>query len=127
MITLNGIELPYDLNWIDRFWEPVITTEKTYSLSGNIIITQRLRATGRPITLGGTPQSAWITKGVIEQIKALAAVPDNEMTLIIYGDTFTVKFDSSSGDAIEISDLLVFHPDPDSEWKYQITLKFLTC
>lgn len=128
MITLEGIELPEDLVWSDKYqWIPVTTVEATNSLSGALILTQKTRTSGRTITLTGTQTSAWIKKSVIDQLYVLASVIDNELTLDLHGTEYTVKFFDVGGDAISVTDLIESHPLPPEDWNYQIELRFVTC
>lgn len=127
MITLNGIELPYDLNWEDRYWVSVKTVNKTFSINGNVILEQQKIISGRPITLSGSTSSAWIKTPLLEQLMTLANTIDSVMTLVIESESFNVKFDSSNGDAIEATDLLGSNPFPDANWNYVVKMRFITC
>ena len=58
------IMLPQDLEWIDEFtWTPVKQNVST-SLSGGLIIQESVQSKGRPLTLQGKDDMAWVKRSV---------------------------------------------------------------
>jgi hypothetical protein len=97
--SATTIELPEDLMWTDEFdWHPVVQSE-VYSTTGALIVSTGVRQAGRPITLrpeeGIEPSarsSGWITRAVLLQLQAWAAVPGREMVLALRGVNRDVIF-----------------------------------
>jgi hypothetical protein len=72
-ITLNAIALPQGLRWADEdefAWSP-LAQETTYTLTGSLIVEQSTKQAGRPITLTGGKDFAWLTRAEIGTLKAL--------------------------------------------------------
>lgn len=91
-ILLGKIPLPDDLEWVDEFdWTPVEDSIDT-ALSGSLVIQTGTRPKGRPITLSGTDDSAWITRSVLEDVKALADSNPASVALDYNGRSFNVRF-----------------------------------
>ena len=93
MILLGTIPLPDDLEWVDEFeWTPVEDSIDT-ALSGSLVIQTGTRPKGRPITLTGTnDNTAWITRAVLEDVKALADSNPSSVALDYHGRIFNVRF-----------------------------------
>ena len=61
-ITLGAVTLPQGLVWSDEFdWTPLAQTTE-YSLTGALIVEQAEKQAGRPITLVGGIDFAWLTR-----------------------------------------------------------------
>lgn len=81
MITLDGIELPADLQWIDEFdWAPV-AQDREYSIGGALMIQEGQKLAGRPVTLSGGDW-AWVDRATV---KALfdSMLAGNDMDLVL--------------------------------------------
>jgi len=89
-IYLNNIKLPDGLRFSDEFtWSP-LTQATEYSLTGALIVHQGEKQAGRPITLEGGKDFAWLTRTEVAALKALLDAGE-EMTLILHDNrTFTV-------------------------------------
>jgi hypothetical protein len=120
-LTLNP-----DLRWVDEHdWEPVVQGEKR-SVTGAMIIQPRALTAGRPITLQpDEDRSAWMTRAVLLQMRNLAAVPGQVMTLTINGQAYSVVFRRSDGSAIEAEPIAHYNTPDAADW-YRVTAKFLT-
>ena len=91
-ITLGTVTLPDDLEWTDEFdWTPVEDAIDT-ALSGSLIIHTGSRAKGRPVTLEGNTEQAWISRETMLGVKALADSPPSALVLDYHGRTFNVRF-----------------------------------
>ena len=124
-ITLDAISLPDDLIWVDEYsWTSVVQSQKR-SLSGALIIQENTQTAGRPITLTGDADSAWITKATLDLIKAKNDTADLDMTLDYHGIQYTVRFDRSSGSPLDVSQIFQL-ANPNSDHIYSITLKLIT-
>lgn len=128
MITLTHasttIELPDQLVWLDEFdWQPV-QHDVEYSLTGALLVDVGVRQAGRPITLEGWDDRAWITRDVVQQLNALAALPAITMQLALRGDFFQVAWDHART-AIEARATESW-PDAQPSDPYVVQLRFLT-
>lgn len=93
-ITLDAITLPNGLRWIDEFdWSGVVQTV-SHGRAGALRI-DYARPTGdvgRPITLVGGRNWAWMERGDVETLHAALAVVGTEFTLTLHdARTFTVS------------------------------------
>ncbi|MCU0806393.1 MAG: hypothetical protein MUC53_00115 [Candidatus Contendobacter sp.] len=102
-ITLGAVTLPQGCVWSDEFaWSP-LAQETTYTLTGSLVVEQTTRAAGRPITLVGGKEFAWLTRLQLTTLKALLDV-GAEMTLTLHdARTFTVL--PAGPDALQVSAL----------------------
>jgi hypothetical protein len=89
-ITLGALKLPDGLRFSDEFsWGP-LAQETDYTLTGSLIVEQATRQAGRPITLIGGIDFAWLTRAEVLAIQALLATGAT-MTLTLHDlRTFTV-------------------------------------
>jgi len=72
---------PKDLEWTDEFtWSPIQQTVST-SLSGALIIQESTQLKGRPITLQGQDNMAWIQRSIGDSLLALKMIPGLIMNL----------------------------------------------
>ena len=90
-ITLSTVTLPQGLRWADEFdWTPVTQTT-SYSLTGALIVEQAEKQAGRPITLVGGKEWAWLTRAEVASLKALLDAGD-ALTLTLHDNrTFAVR------------------------------------
>lgn len=89
-ITLSTITLPQGLRWSDEFaWSPLAQTSE-YGLTGSLLVEQTLKQAGRPITLIGGRDFAWMTRTEVSALKTLLDT-GTEMTLTLHdARSFTV-------------------------------------
>lgn len=89
-ITLDSFALPDGLVWTDEFaWSPRV--QKTdYSLTGALIVQEAVKQAGRPITLTGGKNFAWLTRTEVIALRALLDA-GTTMTLTLHDNrTFSV-------------------------------------
>lgn len=114
------IDLPAGLQWRDEYgWTPV-EHSTDYSLAGNLVVQEATRQDGRPITLYGGTEGAWITKAVLDQLYAMASVPNQPLTLALWDRTFSVMFRRPPFEAQEI--MRYANPGPDQFYAVTINL-----
>ncbi|MBS3953620.1 MAG: hypothetical protein KGZ88_11790 [Methylomicrobium sp.] len=121
MITLDALELPKDLVWVDEFdWTPVQQSE-TYTLTGALVLESGVKQAGRTITLSGT-DSGWADRALIKSLYAkLTDTPP--LTLTLHDSrVFTVAFNQQR--PIEAKPIVDFN-DPDDTDYYTLTLRFI--
>lgn len=84
-ISLGSIVLPSGLRWQDEHaWSPV-SQSMEYSLTGSLVIDEATKQAGRPITLVGGQNFAWLAKGDLEDLlAALGAAPEGGLTLTLH-------------------------------------------
>lgn len=122
---LTTLTLPIDLHWADEFdWHPVEQAVDR-SLTGGLIVQSLARDGGRPITLRPEDdQSAWMTRTMLEQIQAWAAISALELSLTIRGVARTVVFRHHEGPAVEARPV-VHYNEVDGTDYYVVTLRFM--
>jgi len=114
------INLPPDMDWRDEFaWTPV-GHETEYSETGALIVWEGERQDGRPITLFGG-RAVWLERTTIEALYAMASVPDQRMTLALWGRSFTVMFRRPAIEAEPIRRLA----NPSADHKYAVTINLM--
>jgi hypothetical protein len=120
--------LPDDLLWSDEHtWTPAVASA-SYLITGALLIQSATRQAGRPITLVGAPDMAWVTRATVEQLRAWAAIPVSDNTgrfALIFSDgrSFTVAFRHAET-AIEAEPVLGIPARADTDF-YRLTLRFL--
>lgn len=116
----NVITLPPDLDWRDEFgWTPV-EHSTDYSMTGALVVQEGERQDGRPITLFGG-REVWIPRTTIEALHTMASVPDQRMTLALWGRSFTVMFRRPAIEAEPIRRMA----NPGAEHKYAVTINLM--
>lgn len=123
-----ALPLPDDLLWSDEHaWSPAVAST-SYLITGALLIQSATRQAGRPITLVGAPDMAWVTRSVMEQLRAWAAMAVNETAgrfelTLIDGRVLTVAFRHAET-AIEAEPVLGIPARSDTD-RYRLTLRFL--
>ncbi|AAU91182.1 conserved hypothetical protein [Methylococcus capsulatus str. Bath] len=120
--------LPDDLLWTDEHaWSPAVAST-SYLITGALLIQSALRQAGRPITLMGAPDMAWVTRATVEQLRAWAAIPVSAASgrfalTFADGRAFTVAF--RHGDTPIESEPVLGIPARSGGDFYRLTLRFL--
>ena len=120
--------LPDDLLWSDEHaWSPAVAAT-SYLITGALLIQSATRQAGRPITLVGAPDMAWVTRATVEQLRAWSAIPvgNNAGSFVLSlndGRAFTVAFRHTET-AIEAEPVLGIPARADTDF-YRLTLRFL--
>lgn len=118
------LALPDDLLWADEFAWQEVAQNKRYSITGRLIVESALRVKGRPITLAGNENHAWITRVNLLTLLAWKAIPGQVFNLVLRSEPVrTVQFDHEAG-AIEAAPV-VDYADPTAADNYIVTLKFI--
>lgn len=91
--TLGSITVPRGMVWADEFDWHAVEKNTEYSLTGALLVDVATRQAGRAITLQGSESAGWVTRGVLQQLYALAAQPGAVHVLqLADGRTFDVQF-----------------------------------
>ena len=122
-ISIDAITLPHHLIWTDEFdWAPVTQTA-SYTLSGALIVETGIKLKGRPITLAGDANSAWINRSTLLALSAkLSTVAAMTLTLND-ARTFNVTF-RNSDKPLEAKQIIDFN-NPDNTDMYSLTVRLL--
>ena len=103
-IVLDGLTLPDELIWTDKYeWTGVVSNSQ-YTLGGKNIIQQSKieQNAGRVITLGTDDEGAWITKTNLDNLFLKAQILDYTMILVLHDLTqYSVQFRHTDPPVIE--------------------------
>lgn len=120
--------LPDDLLWSDEHaWSPVVSIA-SYLLTGALLIQSATRLAGRPLTLVGAPDMAWVSRATVEQLRSWAALALTDSTgrfrlTLADGRAFTVAF-RHDDTALEAEPVLGFPARSDADL-YRLTLRLM--
>ncbi len=125
MITLDGVNLPSDLFWADEFsWSPVQDVTQ-YSLAGSLLVGESKKLAGRPITLEGGPDRAWVPRSTVLTLQTMAKTMGRTMALkLADGREFTVRFRQESTGPVSAIQVAEIYPPEDGDY-YYITLRLM--
>lgn len=120
----TSVELPDELVWVDEFaWSAVEQTESR-SLTGARIVQRGMKQGGRPITLRPPDdQAGWITRAVLDQLRAWVQMPGLQLTLTLRGEARVVEFRYNEA-AVE-AEALVPYDDVQAGDFYLATIRLL--
>ena len=129
-LTKDGttLELPEDLIWSDELTWSAVAQSKERGIWGTLIVDAMARNGGRPITLVGDGDSAWITRGVLRTLSAWARIPGQRFTLELLGQTFTVIFDHGTDEetrAMGMSAVVEYSDPEETDYYCSLTLRFI--
>lgn len=122
-ITLASLTLPDDLIWTDEFAFDAVAQSQTRTEGGALIIEETALIAGRPITLAGGADAAWITRAQLIALRALADAPSTPRVLTLHdGRTFSVMF---ARPAIEADPIIAFNAPIPGDF-YAVILNLFT-
>jgi len=120
--------LPDDLLWSDEHaWSPTVSSV-SYLLTGALLVQSATRQAGRPITLVGAPDMAWVTRAVVGLLYDWARAPLTadagrfELTLSD-ARVFTVAF-RHADTAIEAEPVAGFPARSETDF-YRLTVRLM--
>jgi hypothetical protein len=120
--------LPDDLLWSDEHaWTPAVSSV-SYLITGALLVQSATRQAGRPITLVGPADMAWVTRATLETLRSWAAVGLSESSgrfalTLADGRTFTVAF-RHQDTPIEAEPVLGIPARSDADF-YRLTLRLM--
>ncbi len=123
-----ALPLPDDLLWADEHaWSPAVASV-SYLLTGALLVQSATRQGGRPITLVGAADMAWVTRATVTTLHQWAAAPlaanSGRFELALAdGRAFTVAF-RHTDTAVEAEPVLGFPARTDGDF-YRLTLRLL--
>jgi hypothetical protein len=128
MITITDgttpLTLPDDLDWTDEYTWQQVEQSAEYALTGALVVESAAKQAGRPITLQGADDRAWISRATLDQLRAWASTPGQQLTLTLRGTARTVVF-RHQDTAIDNVDQIMFYSDPQAGTWYRCTLRFM--
>jgi len=131
-ITLtNGgttLSLPPDLIWADELTWSAVAQSTERGIFGTLIVDAMARNGGRPITLQGDGDSAWIDRGTLRTLGAWARTPGLRMALDVRGEAFSVVFDHGAEEetrAIAMSAVIDYSDKQDGDYYCSLVLRFI--
>ncbi|CAN7170486.1 hypothetical protein LJR118_000296 [Acidovorax sp. LjRoot118] len=122
------LELPEDLLWSDEFSWSDVAQSADRGIEGHLILEAMVRSGGRPITLSGDGNSAWIQRSTLIALKAWAKVPLQLFELDLRGEVFTVVFDHGGEEetrAMAMSPVVDYSDMEDGDFYCSLMLRFL--
>jgi hypothetical protein len=121
-ISLDAITLPSDLIWIDEYSHTPVRQSIATAVDGSLIVEAAAQVKGRPITLQGGDNAAWIDRATLEQLRAKQYQPGLVMTLIHNSSSYSVLFIHPGG--IEARPVIDYSNPGNEDW-YTLTLKLI--
>ena len=123
------ISLPPDLLWSDEFAWSAVSQSTERSITGAYLVDAQARAGGRPITLQGRENVAWLQRSEAQALKAWTDLPDQVFTLTHNGTPYDVRFDHGTDEAsraLEIAPVVEFCDPVAGDYYCSLTLRFFT-
>jgi len=121
-ITLDGIDLPADLIWIDEYAHTPVRQTVSTAVDGSLIVEAAAQTKGRPITLAGGADYGWMQRSILELLRAKQYQAGLTMMLNLRGTAYSVLFTQPGG--IEAQPVVDYNTPDASDW-YTVTLKFI--
>ena len=128
LATGVALPLPDDLLWTDEHaWTPAVASV-SYLVTGALLVQSAVRQAGRPITLAGAIDMAWVTRATVATLHEWAADPLSasngrfELTLTD-SRLFEVAFRHAET-PVEAEPIAGFPARSDTDF-YRLTLRFL--
>ena len=91
------VALPDDLEWIDKYQWTNTKEKAQVTLNGSLVIQSAKQSKGRPITLKGGSDYAWLDVDTVEKLQQLADSSENMTLVFSDGTQFTVRFRYEQG------------------------------
>lgn len=124
-LTLGAVsvDISDDFDWPDEYAWPKVALQKTFSVTGALLVETNVRQTGRPVTLIGSEQLAWMPRADLEVVRELVESPGVELELVFRDQTFNVMFDHEAGalEATPVAD----YAEPDATDFFFVTMRFI--
>lgn len=122
------LALPSDLVWTDELTWSAVAQSTERSITGALLVDAMARNGGRPITLAGDGDSAWILRSALLTLKAWAAIPGQRFTLTVRGEVFSVLFDHGADEetrAMAVSAVIAYSDPEATDYYCSLTLRFI--
>lgn len=124
-MILGGVTLPNDLYWSDEHRYTPVQGTLERSLTGVALVVAQGIPNGRPVTLEGAQDRAWISGTTLDALEALAAnTGSSHIWLHADGRQYTVRFRYHEPPVIEAEPILFTAPLDGTDW-FQVKLKLM--
>lgn len=105
---IHSVVLPKDLEWEDEFtWNPV-SHEIKNTLTGAVVINEYKATVGRPITLTGQDDMAWVQRSIINELMIMRNITGFKMKLDFVSASHDSAIDTWTFGAVHISNNVIF-------------------
>lgn len=121
-----SVDFSDDLSWIDEYeFHPVSQTSQR-TITGALIVSALGTTGGMPITLSPDDEGPWLTRDTVDALRSLAAVPGQQLTLTLRGQTYQVIFrhQDTTGVAVDAMPIIPFNAPVGTDW-YKVTLRLM--
>lgn len=128
LATEVALPLPDDLLWTDEHaWTPAVAST-SYLVTGALLVQSAVRQAGRPITLAGAIDMAWVTRATVAALHEWAGAPlsasSGRFELTLSDDrVFEVAF--RHGETPVDAEPVTGFPARSDDDFYRLTLRFL--
>lgn len=110
--------------WADEYAWKAVEQRMRYSVTGAPVVEAATRQAGRPIKLSGDGNRLWVTRAVLETLRAWAALPAQAFQLVLRDEPArSVVFDHEAG-AIDAEPIFGL-ADVQAGDYYRVTLRFI--
>ena len=123
MIQLESIILP-DLYWDDEFLFTGVRAVVDQTLGGRNLIWED-EEKGRPITLKGNVDRAWLQRGILIELHKMASIPKANYLLVYENRNFMVRFRNEDKPCISPEALIERPNMTNSDYYINVVLKFM--
>ena len=127
--TPTTLDLPSDLLWSDEFAWSAVSQSLERSITGAYLVDAHTRTAGRPITLQGKENVAWLQRADAKALKAWTDLPLQIFTLTHNGTPYSVMFDHGTDEtsqAMEVTPVVEFSDPGEGDYYCSLTLRFFT-
>lgn len=123
--SATTLTLPADLLWADEYAWKAVEQRSTRTITGALILEAYAKQSGRPITLVGANDYAWLTRTQLEQLRTWALVPGRVFSLVLRSEAArTVVMDHEAG-AIEAQQINYDYDSTAASDQFAVRLRFL--
>lgn len=125
-LTLGAttLTLPDDFDWTDEFAWTAVAAQRSYSVGGALLIDSGLKLAGRPITLAGAVDRAWLTRAEVLALFGWSLLAAPAMTLSYRGQSYAVTWDQVDK-PLDVQQVFPFVDPAPTDYCYA-TLRFIT-
>lgn len=125
--TLNTVQLPDDLLWVDEFnWSPV-KTKQDVTLAGTLLLQNSQQFGGRPITLASGEDYGWVPRSTLLALQALRDASSTAPLTLTLADNrqFQVLFDRTQPEGGLSAEPVVYFRQYSADGDFKVELKLI--
>lgn len=114
------IQLPADLYFSDEFSFCYVVQSQEYAVDGTLHLDEKVKLTGREITLEGSDQRGWITKATADLLFGFVTTNKKMVLTLSDGRSFNVRWNIKNGSPLIIKKLWETFPHTNTDNCYFI-------